>query len=141
MLPLLLPLAALAGCATQQQQARAPSPPTCMQVGTASWYQPTGAKTASGEVPGPGTLIAAHRTLPFGTRVRVTDVTTGKSVVVRVGDRGPFAKDRIIDLPSAAAAQLGIKTTGVTQVRLELEQTAADAATPAACPFNADTSA
>ena len=61
-------------------------------------------------------MTAAHRTLPFGTRVRVTDVASGKSVVVRVNDRGPFVKGRVIDLSRAAAEKLGIIRAGLAEV-------------------------
>ena len=64
-------------------------------------------------------LVAAHRTLPFGTRVRVTNLSNDRSVIVRVIDRGPFIRGRIIDLSRAAAAQLGFLRRGITTVRLE----------------------
>lgn len=92
------------------------------QHGEASWYGPkfAGRRTASGEIFDPSQLTAAHRTLPFGTRLRVTDVATGRSVVVRVNDRGPFAHGRIIDLSRAAAERIGLVASGVTQVRITL---------------------
>ncbi|MCK5556749.1 MAG: septal ring lytic transglycosylase RlpA family protein, partial [Candidatus Hydrogenedentes bacterium] len=65
-------------------------------------------------------LTAAHQTLPFGTRVRVTDLTTGRAVVVRINDRGPFKKGRIIDLSWGAARRLGIVEKGVAQVGLQI---------------------
>ena len=79
------------------------------QTGIASVY--AGKRGHSGE------LAAAHRTLPFGTRVRVTNISNGKSVIVRVNDRGPFIRGRVIDLTIAAARMLGFK--GLTLVRLE----------------------
>ncbi|MFP4106468.1 MAG: septal ring lytic transglycosylase RlpA family protein [Phycisphaerae bacterium] len=90
--------------------------------GTASWYGPKfhGKKTASGEVFDQTALTAAHRTLPFGTRVRVTNLANGKSVVVRVNDRGPFVKGRIIDLSRAAAEEIGMIRSGTARVRLEV---------------------
>src|SRR4029453_11065521 len=73
------------------------------QSGIASVYAYAGEKTASGERAHPGGLTAAHRTLPFGTRVRVTNKSNGHSVVVRINDRGPFIRGRVIDLTPAAA--------------------------------------
>jgi rare lipoprotein A len=66
-----------------------------------------GSKTANGEIVKPGSLTAAHKTLPFNTRVKITNKKNGKSVVVRINDRGPFVKGRVIDVVPAAAAQLG----------------------------------
>lgn len=84
----------------------------------ASWYGPGfhGRKTASGERFNTGALTAAHKTLPFGTRVRVENVHTGRSVVVRINDRGPFVRGRVIDLSKAAARAIGMD--GVARVRL-----------------------
>jgi rare lipoprotein A (peptidoglycan hydrolase) len=91
------------------------------QTGQASWYGPEGGpKTANGERYNPQALTAAHRTLPFGTKVRVTNIKNGQVVTVRINDRGPFAKKRIIDLSEAAAAKIGIKSTGVGQVQVEV---------------------
>jgi rare lipoprotein A len=86
--------------------------------GMASWYGPKfkGRKTASGEIFDPTELTAAHRTLPFGTRVRVT--RGGKSVVVRINDRGPFVKNRVIDLSRAAAKKIGLIGPGHGKVTL-----------------------
>lgn len=91
-------------------------------TGGASWYGPgfAGRRTASGEVFDPSQLTAAHRTLPFGTRVRVTDLETGRSVEVRVNDRGPFSPGRVIDLSRAAAEELGAVRRGVVQVRVDV---------------------
>lgn len=90
--------------------------------GQASWYGPGfyGNRTANGEVFRPGTLTAAHRSLPFGTRVRVTNLYNGRSTVVRINDRGPFHGGRIIDLAHGAATELGVVSSGVAQVRLEV---------------------
>lgn len=90
--------------------------------GVASWYGSVlqGHHTASGERFNKDALTAAHRTLPFGTMVRVVDVNTGKSVVVRINDRGVLFADRVIDLSSAAADDLGILRSGVAKVRLEI---------------------
>jgi rare lipoprotein A len=87
--------------------------------GIASFYS-RDPRTASGEKFDASELTAAHRTLPFGTRVRVTDVTTGQSVTVRVNDRGPFVRGRVVDLSHNAADQLGIVNRGVAKVKLEV---------------------
>ena len=90
--------------------------------GEASWYGPGfyGNRTASGEVFRRGTMTAAHRTLPFGTRVRVTNLWNGRKAVVRINDRGPFAGDRVIDLAHGAASELGLTSSGIAEVRLEV---------------------
>ncbi len=90
--------------------------------GQASWYGPGfyGNRTASGEVFRPGTRTAAHRTLPFGTLVRVTNLWNGRSTVVRINDRGPFHGNRVIDLAHGAAQELGVISSGVAQVKLEV---------------------
>lgn len=100
-------------------------------LGNASWYGAVleGHRTASGETFRKDELTAAHRTLPFGTLVRVVDVKSGKSVVVRINDRGVLFPDRIIDLSSGAAEGLGILRAGVAKVRLEILKKAGD--TPA----------
>jgi rare lipoprotein A len=89
------------------------------QTGRASWYALT-SKTASGERCDPGALTAAHRTLPFGTKVRVENLKNGRSVVVRINDRGPFVGGRIIDLTKAAAAKLGFLKAGTAPVKLTI---------------------
>jgi rare lipoprotein A len=91
-------------------------------TGEASWYGPGfyGNRTANGEVFRPGTYTAAHRSLPFGTRVRVTNLNNGRSTVVRINDRGPFVGGRIIDLAHGAASDLGVTASGVATVRLEV---------------------
>jgi rare lipoprotein A len=89
------------------------------QSGVASVYSlSSGGGTASGQKLNPGALTAAHRTLPFGTRVRVTNKENGRFVVVTVNDRGPFVKGRIIDLTPAAASALGF--AGLTRVAVEV---------------------
>ena len=107
----------------------APARPSAagVQTGKASWYGDAhqGKKTASGEIYDMHALTAAHRTLPFGTRVRVTNVDTGRSVVVRVNDRGPFAYGRLIDVSRAAARELGVFGAGLFTVRLEILEDAA----------------
>ena len=92
----------------------------CRQMGgVASWYGPgfQGRKTANGERFNTGALTAAHRTLPFGTMVRVTNQNTGRSVMVRINDRGPYAGGRVIDLSLAAARHIGM--SGLAKVALE----------------------
>ncbi|MFM7354049.1 MAG: septal ring lytic transglycosylase RlpA family protein, partial [Microcystis aeruginosa] len=90
--------------------------------GMASWYGPGfhGRRTASGETFNSGGLTAAHRYLPFGTRVRVTNLRNGRSVVVRINDRGPFSGGRVIDLSRGAAAIIGVFQSGVAPVVLEV---------------------
>lgn len=89
-------------------------------AGLASWYgaEQGGRKTASGERYDPTALTAAHNSLAFGTRLRVTSLATGRSITVRVNDRGP-GYGRLIDLSEAAARQLGTRACGVAQVRIE----------------------
>ena len=93
------------------------------KYGSASFYGPGfhGRKTASGEVFNQNALTAAHRTLPFGTKLQVTCTTTGRSVVVRVNDRGPFAgRNRVLDLSVGAAKAIGMIEKGVTNVKYEV---------------------
>ena len=101
---------------------------TFSQRGMASWYgRPFhGRKTAIGERYDMRTMTAAHPTLPLPSYVRVTSLETGRSIVVRVNDRGPFAKDRVIDLSFAAAAKLGFTDLGVTPVVVDLIVPAAE---------------
>jgi rare lipoprotein A len=87
------------------------------QVGHASWYALT-SQTASGEQMNPSALTAAHRSLPFGTKVLVENLNNGRSVVVRINDRGPFVGGRIIDLSKAAASQIGMIGSGTAKVRV-----------------------
>src|SRR5215213_6795453 len=89
-----------------------------LQKGVASWYGPGfhGRRTANGETFNTNALTAAHRTLPFGTRIRVTNRKTGRSIVVRVNDRGPYAHGRVIDLSRASAQAIGLD--GVAEVSL-----------------------
>jgi len=89
--------------------------------GVASYYA-EGSQTANGEQFNPDELTAAHRTLPFGTRVRVTNVATGSSVTVRVNDRGPFVQGRVIDVSTSAAKTLGITEQGIAKVKLDIVQ-------------------
>ena len=85
------------------------------QCGRASWYA-LHSRTASGERMNPSALTAAHRTLPFGTRLKVTNKNNGRSVVVRINDRGPFIRGRVLDLSRGAATQLGFIGSGHTSV-------------------------
>ena len=90
--------------------------------GQASWYGPgfDGRRTANGEVYNSNLLTAAHRSLPFGTKVRVTNMNNGRSVVVRINDRGPFSKGRIIDLSAGAARTINMINSGVAPVKVEV---------------------
>lgn len=89
------------------------------QTGIASYYwQPQ--KVASGGYFNPNALTAAHKTLPFGTRVRVTHLRNGRSVVVRINDRGPYIKGRIIDLSKRAAGVIGMQGSGIARVRVDI---------------------
>ncbi len=89
--------------------------------GSASYYgnELAGNRTASGERFNPRALTAAHRTLPLGTKIRVTNKANGKSVVVRINDRGPFVKSRLIDVSYAAAQQISMIRSGHARVKLE----------------------
>lgn len=89
--------------------------------GQASWYGPGfhGKKTASGEIFDQGRLTAAHKTLPLGTKAKVTNLENGNSVEVEINDRGPYVGDRVIDLSRAAANALGFVESGLTLVRIE----------------------
>ncbi|MBW4331236.1 septal ring lytic transglycosylase RlpA family protein [Stakelama sp. CBK3Z-3] len=88
----------------------------------ASWFgdEIAGQPTASGAPCDPDSLTAAHRDLPFGSRVRVTNLSNGKTVVVTITDRGPYARGRLIDLSRAAAEQIGLRARGRGQVSLAL---------------------
>jgi rare lipoprotein A len=90
--------------------------------GIASWYGPDfhGRRTANGEIYNMYGMTAAHKTLPFDTMLRVTNLENGRSVVVRVNDRGPYAKGRIIDLSKSAAEKIGMIGPGTARVRLEV---------------------
>jgi rare lipoprotein A len=87
------------------------------QVGPASWYA-LRSRTASGEMMNPSEMTAAHRSLPFGTKVLVENLANGRSVVVRINDRGPFGKGRIIDVSKAAASSLGMLGSGTARVKV-----------------------
>ena len=91
-------------------------------VGLASFYAAKfhGRRTASGEIFNTHALTAAHLTLPFGTKVKVTNLRNGKSVIVRINDRGPHVRGRIIDLSVAAAKKIGLNRAGTVRVKLEI---------------------
>ena len=110
--------AGTAGCATT----RGLTLPREEQVGLASYYAHAhhGRRTASGERFDMAAMTAAHRTLPFGTRVRVTNLANGRRAVVRINDRGPFKGRRILDLSLGAARELGMVGAGTARVRLEI---------------------
>jgi rare lipoprotein A len=110
--------ALLAGCATSET---AIDPRGYDERGGASFYgaRHQGKRTASGERFDQAELTAAHRRLPFGTRVQVTNLANQRSVVVRVNDRGPHKRSRLIDLSRAAAEQLGMIGSGTAQVRVQ----------------------
>jgi rare lipoprotein A len=93
------------------------------QTGTASYYNDKhhGKKTASGEIYHNAKFTAAHRTLPFGTEVKVTNLSNGKSVTVRINDRGPYAKGRLIDISKIAAQEIGIIQMGIAKVSIEYQ--------------------
>ena len=121
-------VALLAACQSAPPPPPTPIPPTTtderpqfMQVGFASWYGPgfRGNRTADGERFDMNALTAAHRTLPFNSYVRVTDLATGRSVIVRINDRGPYEAHRIIDLSARAARDLGIADDGTARVRIQ----------------------
>ena len=95
-------------------------------TGYASFYK-SGKRTASGERFKPNGLTAAHRTLPFGTKVKVTNLANGKSVVVRINDRGPFGRGRVIDLSLGAAKSVGMVRSGVGKVKFVVINPVADA--------------
>lgn len=126
---MLAPLLFVAACntvasndpdATGSLSRRAAANDTTLQRGVASWYGPGfhGRRTASGERFESYAMTAAHRTLPFGTRLRVVNENNGRSVVVRVNDRGPFTRGRVIDLAKGPAQELGLTSTGTAYVSL-----------------------
>jgi rare lipoprotein A len=117
----LLLILLVVGCSTADGPVR-PAVGGCAESGLASWYRTEDGHllTANGEHYRPDTLTAAHRFLPFGTEVLVTSLATGRSVIVRINDRGPFVAGRIIDLSSKAARLLGMQRDGVIRVRLQI---------------------
>ena len=117
--------------------------PRELQRGSASWYGPRfhGRRTANGERYDMHGFTAAHRTLPFGTIVRVRGLRTGREVEVRINDRGPFAPGRVIDLSRAAADSLGMLGLGVKEVMLLVPESTPGMAPSAASPAKASTRA
>jgi rare lipoprotein A len=116
---------ATTGCSLVRPLLPEPAPPPVegtVQTGEASWYGPGfhGRRTASGERYDQDALTAAHRTLPFGTRVRVTNLDNARTVEVRINDRGPFVAGRVIDLSRAGARVIGLIGPGVGPVRLDV---------------------
>ena len=123
----------IAGCASSPKYTRRPAPTQSQRkgerpevlytrLGLASYYgdEFLGRETASGEIYTPERLTAAHRSWPFGTKVRVINMKNKRSVVVVINDRGPFKPERIIDLSRAAAVELGMLQDGVVKVKLEV---------------------
>ena len=131
-----LTLALLLGACAAPPVQTATTAPACEERGLASCYTraPGQTRMADGELLDPRALTAAHPSLPFGTMVRVTDLDTGRSVVVRITDRGPVGHGRIIDLSAAAARALAMKQAGVAPVRLEIDSPAAAASAATATP-------
>jgi rare lipoprotein A len=115
------------GCAARAAGPKPPdyntAPEEFVEEGIAAYYATAfhGRRTASGSIYDERHLTAAHRTLPFGTRVRVTHLENGKDVVVTVNDRGPFTKGRVIDLSREAARRLDLIRDGIARVRVEAE--------------------
>ena len=111
-----LRVAAIAGAISVSMMAV--SEANAAQTGVASYYK-HGKRTANGERFNPHGLTAAHRTLPFGTRVLVTNLRNGKSVIVRINDRGPFSRGRVIDLSLGAFSKLAPTSKGLIEVCIE----------------------
>ena len=128
-------VALILGCATHRAAPLSATPPVGAgtQVATASWYGPGfhGRRTASGERFDANALSAAHPMLPFGTRVRVTNLANGRSVRVRVTDRGPFARGRSLDVSYGAARALGMVGRGTVPVRIEVQDASGRSRSPA----------
>jgi rare lipoprotein A len=125
----------LPSCATQATASHRNTPEqtewkvSTVQHGKASWYGIRcngGTRTASGERLSNGAATAAHKTLPMGTSVRVTNLTNGKSEVVRINDRGPYTKGRVIDVTEGVAQRLGFYSRGIASVKVEVLKRAGD---------------
>ncbi|MFA5679555.1 MAG: septal ring lytic transglycosylase RlpA family protein [Pseudomonas sp.] len=119
---LLLFLSVIAGCSTAPKSTSTGKWAGHTETGKASYYADKfqNRKTASGEPYKASQKTAAHRTLPFGSKVKVTNVRNGKSVVVRINDRGPFVRGRVIDLSRSAFASIGNTADGLLNVRIEV---------------------
>ncbi len=119
---LLISLTALAACAGSTRDPAEVGGVTSQETGLASYYghQYHGRTTANGETYDENAMTAAHRTLPFGTRVRVTNLENGKEVLLRINDRGPFVEGRIIDVSWRAAQDLDFVREGVVKARVEV---------------------
>lgn len=115
-------LLALSSISMESNAEYRPGSKPVKRTGSASWYGPGfhGRRTANGERFNQHALTAAHRSLPLGTQAVVTNLSNGKKVKVRINDRGPFAKGRMIDLSLAAAQRLGMVNSGAAQVRIEV---------------------
>ena len=123
LLSLVLGLSLVSGCAsTVPRGARGTAEIGRPEEGMASFYtvRSSGRRTASGQRLDAKAFTAAHRTLPFGTRVRVTNLENGRDVVVTINDRGPFRRDRVIDLSMAAARALRFVRAGLARVRVQV---------------------
>ena len=119
-------LSCLPSCSSSKKSAQAAAEPKwkTLQTGKASWYGGRwhGRLTANGERYNQNTMTAAHKTLRFGTKVRVTNLWTKKSCIVRVNNRGPYVKGRVIDLSVAAAKEIGSYWSGVVPAKPEVAQ-------------------
>lgn len=111
---------AILGCTTTPPARQPAEPAAYTETGKASFYadEHTSEKTASGELYDPNLKTAAHRTIPLGSKIRVTNVDNGKSVDVTVNDRGPFAKGRVVDLSKSAFSSIGSLSSGVINVQI-----------------------
>jgi rare lipoprotein A len=116
------PSPAPASGASRARPTAPPAPPGWNETGVASWYGVPyhGRRAANGEIYDMEQLTAAHKTLPFNTQVRVTSLTNGRTVIVRITDRGPFIEGRIIDLSKAAAREMALIGPGIMKVRIEV---------------------
>lgn len=120
LLPVLFALVLLAISCHRKQAPASSREVSGIETGMASFYSEkyNGRKTANGEIYRSSKLTAAHKTLPFGTKVKVTNLSNGKSVKVRINDRGPFIPGRIIDLTRAAARKIDMENAGVVKVKI-----------------------
>ena len=124
------PILAVASLVAMADAPGAPAGQVAVECGIASWYG-HGYRTASGEELDVSAMTAAHKSLPFGTRVLIENLRNGRNVVVRINDRGPFIKGRIVDLSLAAALEVGLAGPGVAPARLTRLDNASEE--PVAC--------